>query len=392
MTPRDTKKTAKYLRLTGAALTVILLFLFLPGCADSVDINEKLIATSLAFDVKDGKIWFYSEIANIETGKTSESSGSQKNKYIVIKGYGDTLIEARDNLDTQFEKPLYLSGAIALIFTENFAKEYLLEYLYRFKVDETYRKKGLTVITREDPEELFKGAHEESNAVGLLVEGIIETLEARGKTFTRTTARLLENLSSDYTGFLIPCIGLRHGVVALTGYSVLNGPTIDGFIPSEEAIGTVYLKGKMTKFNFRIPYNNINFTIEVKLNNRIVKPSYKNGRASFDVKMKCKAEILYGDIKTPYNLEKKAFKELTEIVRNMLKEEFMRAIERAQTEFECDYLEFDDEFRTRYPAVFEKIDWRQTFISAEVNMEVEVKLSSRWGVGVTARMNLGEVS
>jgi hypothetical protein len=97
-------------------VVVISFFLtaFLTGCGDSVDINEKLIVTTIAFDVKDGEVWYYLEIANIESGK-SKDAGESAGKYIIRKGHGKSLTETRDDLDTHLNEPLFLSGAMALV-------------------------------------------------------------------------------------------------------------------------------------------------------------------------------------------------------------------------------------------------------------------------------------
>jgi Ger(x)C family germination protein len=345
-----------------------------------MDINEKLIVTTIAFDVKDGEIWYYLEIANIESGKSKDAGERAGQKYIVAKGHGKTLVEVRDNLDTQLDKPLYLSGVRALVMTENFAKDYLVEYLYRFRVDETYRKKGLTVITKEDPEALYKSAHEKNASVGFLVEGIIKTLDESGKSFQRTTMRLLENLSSNYTGILIPCIGLQDNEISLTGYSVINGSTVTGFLPVEESTGTMFLKADKPKFHFIVPYNDMNLTIEVLLTKRKITPSYKDGKINYDIKIECRAELMYGDKKTPYNFEDAAAREVTEILTAMLKQQISDAIERAQKEFVCDYLQFDDIFRVSFPVEFQGMDWQKEFTSATTNIDVKVDLNTRWGL------------
>ncbi|MFZ7134043.1 MAG: Ger(x)C family spore germination protein [Eubacteriales bacterium] len=358
----------------------IFLTAFLTGCSDSVDINEKLIVTTIAFDVKDEEIWYYLEIANIESGKSKDAGESAGKKYIVVKGHGRTLTEVRDNLDMQLDKPLFLSGVRALVFTESFAKEYLVEYLYRFRVDETYRKKGQTVITKEDPEELYKSAHERNASAGFLVEGIIKTLDKSGKSFQRTTMRLLENLSSNYTGILIPCIGLQDKEISLTGYSVISGPTVTGFLPVEESTGTMFLKADKPKFHFIVPYNDINLTIEVLLTKRKITPSYEDGKINYDIKMEFRAELMYGDKKTPYNFDDVATREVTEILTAMLKQQVSNAIERAQEEFVCDYLQFDDIFRVKFPVEFQDMDWQKEFTNASTNIEVKVDLSTKWGL------------
>ena len=370
----------KHHKLISVIAIFIFLAVFLTGCWDSVDINEKLIVTTIAFDVKDGEVWYYLEIANIESGKSKDAGESAGNKHIVRKGHGKTLTEVRDDLDTHLDKPLFLSGVRALMFTENFAKEYLVEYLYRYRVDETYRKKGLTVITKEDPEELYKIAHEGNASLGFMVEGIVETLDESGKSFLRTTMRLIENLSANYTGILIPCIGLQDEEISITGYSVINGPTVTGFLPVEESTCTMFFKVDKPKFHFIVPYNDMNLTLEVLLKKRKITPSYADGKINYDIKMEFRAELMYGDKKTPYNLEDADMREVTKILTAMLKQQISNAIERAQEEFACDYLQFDDIFRIKYPVEFQNMDWGKEFPQAGTTVDVKVDLSTKWGL------------
>ena len=370
---------AKYKSFLASAV-VTFLSVFCSGCWDSKDINDKLIITSIAFDVKDGEIWYYLDIAYIESGKSKDAGESAGKKYIVRKGHGKTLTEVRDDLDTHLDKPLFLSGVRALVFTESFAKEYLVEYLYRFRVDETYRKRGLTVITKEEPEELYKSTHKKNDSLGFLVEGIVETLAESGKSFLRTTMRLIENLSGNYTGILIPCIGLQDEEISVTGYSVISGSIVAGFLPVEESTGTMFLKADKPKFDFIVPYNSINFTIEVLLKKRKITPSYEDGKTNYDIKMECKAELMYGDQKTPYNFDEMAAKEVIETLTAMFEQQIFEAIERAQKEFACDYLQFDDIFRVSFPVKFQNMDWQKEFPSVRTNVNVKVELSTRWGL------------
>lgn len=80
-------------------LTIVLyLASFMMGCVDSMDIDEKLIVTTLAFDLKDGEIWCYLETPNTEAGMAQDTGKSTGNKYNVVKGHRKTLPETRDNL------------------------------------------------------------------------------------------------------------------------------------------------------------------------------------------------------------------------------------------------------------------------------------------------------
>lgn len=360
-------------------IAMLILPVFVSGCMDSKDINKKRILTAVALDIKDDEIYLYAEIANVEGGNKSEGKiGGAGNKYIYVKSHGKTIPEARENLDRQLDKQPYLSAIRALIFTENFAKEYLVEYLYRIRADELYRKKIVTVITKKDPEELFKASNEKDVSVGFSVEEMLKTLEEAGESFSRTTSRLLENLSDKYTGILLPCIGLQDKEISLIGYSVVNGTTINGFIPVEESKGTIYLKTDNPKFSYIVPNKDNKFTIETSLKKRKVKPSYENGKISFYMKFNFEAKLMYGDKKTPYNFDDASNAEVTEILTEMLKNELTDAVQQAQKKFKCDYLQFDDEFRIKFPVEFEKMDWQNEFSKVSFNIDVKVVLSGTW--------------
>lgn len=366
------KKRIKYL------LVSVMMFSFCiitAGCHDSKDINEKLIATAVACDLKDDEIIFCIEIADI-TKKGDEGGGGAK--YTLVKAHGKTLPEVRTNLDSQMDKPIFLSGVRALIFTESFASEYLVEYLYRFRSDENYRKKIETVIAMDDLETMFTTLHEKEESVGFLVEGLIQSQEESGQSFSRTTMRLIENVSSRYTGILMPCIALQEKELALTGYSVLDNNKITGFIPIEESKAVIFLKADKPKFSYVVPYNDINLTIQVELKKRKITASYENSEIGFDIKMDFDAELLYGDQKTPYYFEEAATNEVTETLKGMLLKELCDAIEQSLIDYKTDYLQLDDEFRIRYPEAFDNLDWRSEFPKSAVTIHVNVDLSTTY--------------
>lgn len=368
-------------------LNKILLFLvgvflfpvFVSGCADSKDINEKNILTAVALDKKGTEIYLYAEIANIQGAHKSEGkSGGAGNKYIYVKSHGKNIPEARENLNRQLDRQPYLSAIRTLVLTEDFAKEYLVEYLYRVRADELYRKKIYTVITKEDLEVLFKSSNAKDISVGFSIEEILKTLEETGESFSRTSTRLLENLSDKYTGILLPCIGLQDKENSLIGYSVVNGTTIDGFIPVEDSKGTIFIKADKPKFFYIVPYKDNKFTIEVRQKKRKIKPSYENCKINFDMKFYFEAKLMYGDKKTPYNFDDASNAGVTKILTGMLKDELTDAVELAQNRFKCDYLQFDDEFRIKFPVEFEKMDWQNEFSKASFNIDVDVVLIGAW--------------
>lgn len=368
----------KHVKILLLNIVLLLLVVVTSGCGDSKDINEKQIATAVAFDFKDGEIWGYIEMANHEVGKKSDASaGASGDKYIYIKGHGKTLNEVKDDLDNQLHKPQYLSGIKSIVLSESFAEVYLLDFFNYFKADELYRKKVQAAITMDDPEELLITLHKKNNSVGFTIDDLLMTLDDTGKSFSRTSTRLLENLSSKYSGILISCVGLHDEDIALTGYSVLNGTIVDGFIPVP-AKGLVFLKADKPKLSYTVSYNDNNLNINVSLTKRQIKTFYEDGKITFNVSTEFKAELISGDKKMPYDFGEAEYAQIGVTLKGMLIQELEDAVSQAQNEFECDYLQFDDEFRINYPAAFEQMDWQTKFFDANINIEAKVDTSSSW--------------
>lgn len=375
---RPAKFIKNYKKIICLNLIIYLLVAFLSGCWDSKDIHEKTIAMAIAFDIKDGEICYYIEMPNIDAKSASGDATQQGEAYSWIVGKGKTIPEAREDLNRQLHKTAYFNGVSTLILSEEFAEQYLLEYLYRFRATEHYRKKGIIVITKEDPEDLFDMMHEKKHSLAVTIEDLITTLDEDGYSFSRTSLRLLENLTSEYTGILLPCVGKENDEIALLGYSVVKTNRVSGYIPVEESKGLIFLKGEGMKGVYIITYKDNKLTIKVELNNQSKKVYYDEKKIKFEINFDFSGEIMYGDKKLPYDLEEKATGDVKKLLEQKIKEDIDKEIKKAQNEFECDYFQLDDEFRIHYPVEFEKMDWEKEFLKAEINTEINVSLSSTW--------------
>jgi len=363
-------------------LIIILIFstILTSGCWDSTDINEKVIMTSVMLDKKDGEIILYGEAANIEASKDGGSgggsgAGSGGGQFLLFIGRGKTIPQARENLNLQAEKEVYISGTRTLIFTERFAKEYLVEYLNRIRYDEQYRKKVITVITKEDPEKLVKIANDASTFAGFEIDDMLQVLKKGGKAFILPTANLLENLSGKYTGILVPCIGIQDKELILNGYFPVTDSTIADFIPIKETRGILLLTAKKPILTYIVPYKDLEYTVDVRLTKRKMIPIYQNGKITFNVKCDFKAEVLYGNKKIPYGFNDTVNAEVSESLRKLIKKDINDAFDHAQ-KCKCDYLQCYDIFRIHYPDEIEKLDWEKEFPKITPNVVVKLDLES----------------
>lgn len=354
---------------------LILLALIASTFGDLKDINEKMYATTLSADFKDGEVWLYAEFANIEAGQASNAGGGTKeSQYTLVKANGTTIAEARLNLNRRLDKEVYLSGIRTLLISERFAQEYLSEYLNRLRADETYRKKVITVVTRDELDGMYEALHAQHTSVGYSIENTMYSLSSLGDCFVRSTSRLLENLADSYTGILIPCVALRDEVIALTGYSVIHGAQATDFIPIEECKGLNLLKADRAVTYYTIPYRQYALTLEVIRADLSTQARYEDNQARFTISLRFDAKIEYGDQKGLYDLSESDRLAIAPLLEAEITKDVRFAIDQAQNVYETDYLQLDDAFRVAYPELFEGMDWQQVFAQASIEPKVEVTL------------------
>lgn len=343
---------------------------------DSMDLNNKLIATTIGVDKKDGEIWFYVEFANIEASKNGSDKAGNSAQYILVKSHGKTFDEARMNLNRQLDKPIYIGGVRTLLITEQLAQEDLVEYLYRIRADSAYRKKVITITTRDDLDVLYKTINDQGRSVGYTVENTVDTLSKNGDCCLRTTSRQLENLSDPYTGSIIPCIGLQDEEVAFMGYSIIYDTRSVGVLPVTECAGLNMIMTQKAKTYYTVPYHDLELSVVTTRMKRLIKAEYQDGRASFTFSLCFDASIEYGNKKTPYGLNDEDMKQISELVEQMIYQDLYIAFEQTQDVYKTDYLQCDDAFRVKYPALFKSMNWEDVFEQAELKACVLVNLTS----------------
>ena len=225
--------------------------------------------------------------------------------------------------------------------------------------------------------------HKQSISVGYSIENTMLTLEGNGEAFSRSTARLLENLSDLYAGILVPCFALQDKEIALAGYSVVNGTKSIAHIPIEESVGINILKTDKAKSLFLVPYQGVDFTVETNLTKRKITPYYQDGVISFVFSLSFKATVEFGNKRTPYNLTDAALKEMEASIEQIIEAQLSIAMDQAKNVYKTDYLQMDDAFRIKYPVLYETLNWQDAF--QKVNTYWKIKVS----LGISSSLDYG---
>lgn len=353
---------------------LLLISFMLTGCWDAADVSSLNLSTMVILDRKGDELSFIVEIAKISPASKSGEGGGGGKKQTYLIGSGKNLAEARQALDMQMDKPLFLGTVRALIITERAAANDLAEYLFRLRENQEYRQKVNIAIIQDDPQVLIEAENEADQPVGFVIDDTIHTGQKNGHTCAVMTEKYVNDILAK-TGFIIQHIGLVDKQIKLDGYSVFRDAKLVGFIPMEGSRGLSYMLSDQPIWVYRLPCDEDFITAEVKLGRRKIKSTYQNGRIGFQVQLDFKATIQYKSDVSLFPLNEQNLQRYSEDLNQVLAQEIRAAIEQSQNQFQSDYLNFEEVFRLAYPDEFERMDWLAEYPKAEIEVSTSIDTS-----------------
>lgn len=353
---------------------IVFIILALAGCWDSRDLEDRSILTCLLIDKTENTYAFYAMIAGINAGKQDNGGGSSQSSQAVcamVKGGGKTYMEARKNVDSQLEQPIFLGAVQSIIITERLAKQGIDEYIMRLRQTPEYRKTVSMVITAEDPEKLINFKPKNEISIGFGIDSVLKNLVDSGEAFPISLAKILGIMATPNDAYVLYTIGIKSNL-DMTGYSVFQGGKLKGFIPREKSKGLVYLKSNDARFEYQAPSPEGNVTVLVRDFKKNIQPQYDGGKISFDLSLDINTELLYPD-KSIRVLDEEN-RQIIYNLQNVILDEIADTIRTSQQKFKCDYLDFYNIFRIRYPEEIKAIEWNKAYQKAEFRIKVSVSL------------------
>ena len=356
-------------------ILLTLISLLATGCWDDTPIEKYDITTTVVVDTAPGGYSFCLEIASLAGSGGNEESGGSAPKSRVLYGEGPSFVEARQELERQSDKPIYLSGVQCVIFTERMAYGGIGEYMSRFRQNPRYRKTAMAAVTGINPEDLFAAASENNTLVGSAVTDTLDSLTDLGFLYHMTMGDVLQIISCPCKGYLIPRIGLtgKEHDIEMDGFCVMDGDICRGIIPMEDGEFIVYTRGNAPPFHYAMAYNENSYTVEIRLRRTPVKVYYTDGKIRIDLSFTCKATLIYMD--SGKTIEDTEMQDAEEKLERALEKEFTKVIRTSQEDFRIDYLKFHEEFRIHYPDVFKQIDWKEEYPKAQIKVYVDASLT-----------------
>lgn len=364
----------KKLKIIIVLFLIVSAILVSSGCWDALSINDRNVCTSVVMDKRDGAYSFYVEIVQIQGGGSSQESSGAPNTT-VVKCSGPSFIEARNDLDRELNKPLFLGAVQELIITKCAAEEGINEYLYRVRDIQEYRKTMYLLITSAKPEDILNLKPENSQTVGFAVENAFDAQVNQGSISVIRLEDVLQKIYSTNDNFILSNLEIEGGQPVIYGYSVFHDGKDIGNLPIEESKAIAFLNADMPnkpRGNYIVPYDNAQLTVDAMCIKRDIKARYKDGIITFTLGMGFDGLEMYTSSSKPITDQDK--KQVKQELRETIEKELADAIRTSQKDFMLDYLGFSEYFRTAYPDAYDNMNWDEVFPNVQFVINANVNI------------------
>lgn len=361
------KKSRKFL--------IILLSLFLTGCWDYRDINERAITLSVGVDIVNDDIEFSGEIAKLTSTPGGDEEKAQAKGVYNLLSYGKDFEEARIHYDAVNPFPVFLGATRVVAFGEKFAKQNIEPYLNRINKLHDYRKTLLVVVTRESPREIFEMKVEKAFSVSFLIEDIVDNLKTKKMTVYSNVGEILSDIALEEVGYMLPYIGVEEGGIEYLGLAVMKNSKLIGIIDMVDTDGILYLLADepvLTESLFSSEKEKNKYSLRTAVKKRKIKTDYKDGKVVININLDMTAELRYQYYLRP--ISDAEIKKLEHRVSAKIKQDIINNIERSQKEFKCDIFHFAKYFMAEHPKIYDQIKWEEEYPQAEVEVAVKTKI------------------
>lgn len=396
-------------RLIRIGILVVVLQVFCTGCWDHRDINDLAVITVLGFDKitsEDGvDQWQVSSFvmqAGKAGGQTGASAGGQEGRpEIIWKGTGLTISDAILDFIKRSPRFPFFSDTYSVIIGERAANEELLviiDYLNRLREQ---RPGAFVMVVKGKASELFEAEPEAAISVSRALKDQAQNVAdakgiAKGVTLLNFTADLL---SSDRDPVatqvrIIPTVEKRGEELAgppktilVEGLGIFKDAKLVGWLNADETIGYNLLTSKILNGDIIIRVKK-----EAKWFVFLVEKSKPKIKAKLiEDKLNINVEIEVGGRITEDNGINMAPSDIAGVeyaISEQIGAMVMHTIETVRG-YESDCLGFSEELHHSSAKDWKKVKahWRETFLEANVVVNVSVKVENTGRLGDKLELN-----
>lgn len=364
-------------------MLLLLLPLFLTGCWDRVEIQDRLFVMSVAIDkTKEsaGKRSYFEFTAQLTEARAL--SGKANNPHISpvwnATTSGPSIFECIRLMATRVARQPYYEHLQSIVIGEELAKEGIDRALDLFYRDHESRRKIKLIIAKGAAKDALHVKPKLLPVSGRYISLLTEEGEAKTARLPKTAS--IGQFSSNYHNggnSVLPAIRTEKHEVKMAGGAIMKGDQLIGWLSDQDVKALRWINGtfsagdeiivqkirkeKMPKFT----------TLEVKGARSTVKTSIQNGQPVISLYIRGEGNLAEDGLGHNPTLDK--IKDREQLINHEIKKKAERLIALMQKKYKTDIFGFGEELRRhQYPYwKAHQHDWDEQFQNVEVQVDVQ---------------------
>ena len=371
---------------------ILTILMFLTGCWDRIEIEERGFVIAVAIDSeKENKILLTQQLINpkaMNGSSNSQGGGGGSKRFLNVQEAGDSIFEIVRGVSTSTSRtPHYGHTKVIVISSDIAESDKMAETLDFFIRSPVMRRSSILAISRGKAAEILEVKPKIESAPAMYIKSISENNYKNAEILPKVRIGDVHGYLFSNKSFVITMIEKTKEKLDLSGVAVIHGKTntMVGTLNRDETVALNYVTneidgGFIKTFHEEKPilYDIYNFYSDVE-----VQASDKNN-ISFTIKIRTEGGLAETFLSQDY-LNEETFTAFEEAIKKEILQKSTEAVEKAQNEYKVDYLNLGEYLRQNNYKLWNEVkdDWdsgENYFSSAKIDFDVQVRVRTTGSV------------
>lgn len=366
-------------------LVLILFIIFVTGCWDRIEINQRIFPYSVGLDVDedtgdDDNLTITFSYPNINALGKDPSS---EDKAFLISGKAHNIFEATHNLSTNIQEPIDLKHLKVLAISDKLASNEIeirqtLDGLIR---DFVISKMVNLLVVRGKTKDLLEAKLESARQE--TTEGSLYSLLRNEQHSTRFTPKTLSKFIEDMDGqgaSHMPTGFVQDEELVISGAGIFKEFKLIGYLNEIENRDVAFLNQEVVADGLDTDFDGRELSLLVtstKSKKKLV-DSGEEPKVLFSVRVECQVHEYI--LNTSKNIDsQKILRSMEKTMADKLKKSLKKTIRKLQGDYNADIIGVSGYLDKFHPKLWKQLkdDWETIFPHLDIDVEVDVKIRRR---------------
>ena len=361
-------------------IIIALMTIFLTGCWDVIEINERIFVTAVGIDWNEDPnieneylvTYVYPNIASIKKGE------SQKEAKFMKSTVAKTPFDGSRQLTTRLDKPLFFRHMKVIVIGEELLKkpDKIKEFFDGLGRDPRINRKVQIIVAQGKAKDVLSTKTEQEVVVGGYLNSMLRNKKVASRFSAQTFSDIMEDLQVSNVS-MAPRAVPKKDEFKLSGSAIIKDYKLIGWLGEYENSLVAMVKGDFISEIVNVPYKDT--IVSYIISNAICKKNVHVDNENINVDINIFTEGYLQEYK--YESETNAFDEeflkiVEKNVKNKVEKDLEKVIGDLQNKYRADILCIGEHISKFEPGLWEEVEgnWEEVFSNLNINVNVDAKI------------------